>query len=83
MLRGLVGSYMCIRDRAEAVRSNGLILPTFDGVTTFAIQSLCNMNKTQMKCLRRCLISELGVPIFCTEFRIDQALGGEVSLRHI
>jgi hypothetical protein len=34
------------------LRSNGLILPTLDGVATKAIQSMCNMNKSQMKQLQ-------------------------------
>jgi hypothetical protein len=33
----------------EAVKSNGLVLPTLDGVATLAIQSTCNMNKSQMR----------------------------------
>jgi hypothetical protein len=44
----------------EAVRSNELLVPTFDGVTTQAMQSMCNMNKSQMKQLRDCSKSKLG-----------------------
>jgi hypothetical protein len=39
----------------EAVRSNGLVVPTLDGVATMAIQSMCNMNKSQMKQLKALL----------------------------
>jgi hypothetical protein len=61
----------------EAVRSNGLIVPTLDGVATRAIQSMCNMNKSQMKQLRSCLKSELGSSVFCTEYKVNQVLGLE------
>jgi hypothetical protein len=59
----------------EAVRSNGLVVPTLDGVTTRAIQSMCNMNKSQMKQLRSCLKSELGSLVFSTEYKVNQVLG--------
>jgi hypothetical protein len=61
----------------EAVRSNGLVLPRLDGVATRAIQSMCNMNKSQMKQLRSCLKTELGSSVFSTEYRITQVLGVE------
>jgi hypothetical protein len=52
----------------EAVRSNGLVLPSLDGVATRAIQSTCNMNKSQMRQLCGCLKAELGSSVFCLEF---------------
>ncbi len=61
----------------EAVRSNGLVVPTLDGVATRAIQSMCNMNKSQMKQLRSCLKSELGSSVFSTEYKVNQVLGLE------
>jgi hypothetical protein len=60
-----------------AVRASGLVLPALDGVATKAIQSMCNMNKSQMKQLRRCLKAELGSSIFSTEYKITQVLGLE------
>jgi hypothetical protein len=45
----------------EAVRSNGLVVPTLDGIATRAVQSMCNMNKSQMKQLRSCLKVGTGV----------------------
>jgi hypothetical protein len=33
----------------EAVRLNGLIVPALDGVATKAVQSMCNLNQSQMK----------------------------------
>jgi hypothetical protein len=61
----------------EAVRSNGLVLPSLDGVATRAIQSMCNINKSQMRQLRGCLKSELGSTVFASEFKITQVLGLE------
>jgi hypothetical protein len=61
----------------EAVKSNGLILPTLDAVATKAVQSMCNMNKSQMKQLRSCLKAELGSSVFSTEYKIEQVLGLE------
>jgi hypothetical protein len=61
----------------EAVKSNGLILPTLDGVTTKAVQCMCNMNKSQMTQLRSCLKAELGSSVFSTEYKIKQVLGLE------
>jgi hypothetical protein len=52
----------------EAVRSNGLVLPRLDSVAFRAIQSMCNMNKSQMKQLRSCLKTELGLSVFSTEY---------------
>jgi hypothetical protein len=59
----------------EAVTSNGLVLPKLDGVATRAIQSTCNMNKSQMRQLRGCLRAELGSPVFSSEYEITQVLG--------
>jgi hypothetical protein len=39
----------------EVVKSNGLVLPTLDALATRAIQSTCNMNKSQMRQLCGCL----------------------------
>jgi hypothetical protein len=50
----------------EAVRANGLIVPVLDAVSTKAVQSLCNMNKSQMKQLRSCLKTELHRAPNCT-----------------
>ncbi len=61
----------------EAVKSNGLVLPTLDGVATRAIQSTCNMNKSQMRQLRGCLKAELGSTVFSSEFKITHVLGVE------
>jgi hypothetical protein len=61
----------------EAVRSNGLVVPTLDSVATRAIQSMCNMNKSQMKQLRSCLKLELGSSVFSTEYKVNQVLGLE------
>jgi hypothetical protein len=61
----------------EAARANGLIVPVLDAVSTKAVQSLCDMNKSQMKQLRSCLKTELGLSMFCTECRITQVLGIE------
>jgi hypothetical protein len=51
----------------EAVRSNGLVLPKLDDVATRAIQSTCNMNKSQMRQLWGCLKAELGSAVFCSD----------------
>ena len=61
----------------EAVRSNGLVVPTLVGLATRTIQSMCNMNKSQMKQLRSCLKSELGSSVFSTEYKVNQVLGLE------
>ena len=61
----------------EAVRANGLIVPVLDGVATKAVQSMCNMNKLQMRQLRSCLKAELCSSIFCFEFKVTQVLGIE------
>jgi hypothetical protein len=61
----------------EAVKSNGLVLPTLDGVATRAIQSTCIMSKSQMRQLRGCPKAELGSTIFSSEFKITQVLGVE------
>jgi hypothetical protein len=61
----------------EAVKSNGLVLPKLDGIVTRAIQSTCNMNKSQMRQLRGCLKAELGSAVFCSEYKITQVLGIE------
>jgi hypothetical protein len=60
-----------------AAKMNGLVLPTLDGVATKAVQSMCNMNKSQMKQLRSCLKAELGSTVFSTEYKIQQVLGLE------
>jgi hypothetical protein len=60
-----------------AARTNGLVLPTLDGVATKAVQSIRNLNKSQMKQLRSCLKAELGLMMFSTEYKIQQALGLE------
>ena len=60
-----------------AVEMNGVPMPKLDGVTTFAVQSMCNLNKTQMRMLLRCLRAEIGSPLFSTEFSIQQVLGSE------
>jgi hypothetical protein len=62
----------------EAVALNGhTFIPRLDAVATFAVQSSCNMNQTQMKQLRRCLRAELGSTVFSTETNITQTLGLE------
>jgi hypothetical protein len=61
----------------EAVRSNGLVVPTLDAIATRAVQSMCNMNKSQMKQLRSCLKSELGSLVFSTKYKVNQVLGFE------
>jgi hypothetical protein len=61
----------------EAVKANGLIVPVLDGVATKAVQSMCNMNKSQMRQLRSCLKAEVGSSIFCSEFKVTQVLGIE------
>jgi hypothetical protein len=48
----------------EAIRSNGLLLPTLVGVVTQAIQSTCNMNKFQMRQLHGCLKVKLRSAVF-------------------
>jgi hypothetical protein len=48
----------------EAVRLNGLVLPTLDGVATRAIQFMCNMNKSQIKLLHSYLKVESGSTVF-------------------
>ena len=59
----------------EVIKSNGLVLPTLDGVVTRAIQSTCNMNKLQMRQHCGCLKAELGSSVFSSEFKITQVLG--------
>jgi hypothetical protein len=61
----------------ETVKSNGLVLPTLDGVATRAIQFTCSTNKSQMRQLRGCLKTELGSTVFTSEFKITQVLGVE------
>jgi hypothetical protein len=62
----------------EAVQLNGhSLVPRLDATTTFAVQSTCNINQTQMKQLRRCLRSETGSTVFSTEVKITQTLGLE------
>jgi hypothetical protein len=61
-----------------AARMNRLVLPTLDGFATKAVQSMCNMNKSQMKQLRSCLKAELVSTVFSTtEYKIQQVLGLE------
>jgi hypothetical protein len=40
-------------------------------------QSMCNMNKSQMRQLRSCLKAELGLSIFSTEYKVQEVLGLE------
>ena len=61
----------------DVVKNNGLVLPKFDAITTWTIQSLCNMNNNQMRTLRRCLKSEVGSSLFSTERKISQITGLE------
>ena len=61
----------------ESIKLNGLLIPRFDGLTTFAIQSWCNFSQKQMSLLRRCLIAELGSALFTTDYRIQQVIGLE------
>jgi hypothetical protein len=61
----------------ETVRANGLILPVLDGVASKAIQSMCNMNKSQMKQPCSCLKAELGSTILSLEYKTTQVLGLE------
>jgi hypothetical protein len=61
----------------EGVRLNGYPMPTIDEVTTKAIQSLANINREQMRQLRSCLRTELGSPLFSTEYRISQIVNLE------
>jgi hypothetical protein len=62
----------------EAVSLNGhSLVPRLDATATFAVQSACNMNQTQIKSLRRCLRAETGSSIFSTEQKITQTLGLE------
>jgi hypothetical protein len=62
----------------EAVRLNGHnLVPRLGAMTTFAVQSACNMNQMQMKSLCRCLCAETGSSIFSTEMKITQTLGLE------
>ena len=60
-----------------AVETNGVPIPKMDETTTFAVQSMCNMNKTQMRMLRRCLRAEIGSTLFSTEHSIKQFFGSE------
>ncbi len=53
-----------------AVRMNLLVLPTLDGISTKAVQSMSNMKKSQMKQLRSCLKAELGSLVFSMEYKI-------------
>jgi hypothetical protein len=62
----------------EAVQLNGhSLVPRLDATASFAVQSSCNMNQTQMKELRRCLRAEIGSAVFSTEAKITQTLGLE------
>ena len=58
----------------DVVEQNGSSIPKIDEPTTKAIQSMCNMNITQMRTLRSCLYSELGSPIFASEYKLEQVL---------
>jgi hypothetical protein len=51
-----------------AVKASGLLLPDFNGLTTYAIQSWCNLSLNQMSLLRRCLRAQLGSALFSTEY---------------
>jgi hypothetical protein len=76
-LRGPGSNQESLLDKAtweEAVKSNGLVLPTLNGVTTRAIQSTCNMNKSQMRQLSGCLKAKLGTMVFSSEFKITRVL---------
>ncbi len=53
------------------------MLPKFDGLTTYAIQSWCNLSLHQMYLLRRCLRAELGSTLFSVEYRVTQVVGLE------
>jgi hypothetical protein len=60
----------------EAVKLNGhSLVPRLDTVASFAVQSACNINQTQMKQLRCCLHAEIGSTVFSTEVKITQVLG--------
>jgi hypothetical protein len=61
----------------EAVKVNGLLLPKFDGLTRYAIQSWCNSSLQQMSLLQRCLWAELGSTLFNTEYQVTQVVGLE------
>ena len=62
----------------EGVQLNGhSVVPRLDATATFAVQSSCNMNQTQMKQLRCCLRAEIGSSVFSTEAKITQTLGLE------
>jgi hypothetical protein len=62
----------------EAVELNGhSLVPRLDATASFAVQSACNINQTQMKQLRHCLCAEIGSTVFSTEKKITQTLGLE------
>jgi hypothetical protein len=67
-----IGQYEddCKVTRVEAVRYNRLILPTLDNVTARVIQSMCSMNKSQMRQLHSCLKVKFGSSVFSTEYKI-------------
>jgi hypothetical protein len=65
----------------EALRSNGSVLSTLDGVAARAIQSTCEMKKSQIRQLCSCLKARLGSAVFCSEYKITQVLG--LDLDHI
>jgi hypothetical protein len=64
----------------EGVRLNGYPMPTIDEVTTKAIQSMANINREQMRQLRSCLRTELGSPLFATEYKISQIVNLEYEV---
>jgi hypothetical protein len=61
----------------EAVHLNGYPIPRIDEVTTKAIQSMANINREQMRQLRSCLKTELGSPLFATEYKISRIVNLE------
>ena len=60
----------------KAAKSFGLSkLPKLDGIMTFAIQTSCCLNQTQIRELKRNLILTIGTPLFSFEIKMKTLIG--------
>ena len=59
------------------VSENGYPIPKIDAYGTKAIQSMCNMNGSQMRTLRSCLRIEAGSPILSSEYAVNSTINSQ------
>ena len=61
----------------KVVSENGYPIPKIDEYGPKAIQSMCDMNGSQMWTLRSCLDMEVGSPILSSEYTVNSTINSK------